>query len=551
MSNELLCPWESPELLLFSSNVPVLLPFSHFIAAASALFVGLLVFFALKRNTFAKTFLVAMGLFVAWVFLDWATWATNRSDIVMYLWSLTIIVELMVFAAMVYVSRLYFKKEHLPFWGNLLIFILFLPVLILMPTDQVLPAIDLSWCDASEGFIAARYTYFFELIMVFWILHMAVKAAVDKISLRKTQISLFVFGVLTFLVSFTSGNIVGSITEDWEIAQYGLFGMPVFVAILLFSIVQYRLLNIKLIGSVLLVFALWFANASLLLVEEPDLFKLIVQITLAISVIFGVFLIRGVQREVEQREKLEKVTEDLEKANSKLRDLDKLKSEFLSFASHQLRNPLSAVKGYASMLLEGDYGKINDEPKQAVSTIYQATDSLVQMVQDFLDVSKIEQGGMKYQKEKIDLKKLVTQIVTELEPAAKMKKISLNTHIKDGDYSVLADEVKLKQVIVNVVDNAIKYTPEGSIDVYLESKSDWIQVRVKDSGVGIEKDDVERLFAKFVRAKDAHRHNTHGSGLGMYLAKMIIDAHHGHIRAESEGKGKGTMFVIELKKELK
>jgi len=247
-------------------------------------------------------------------------------------------------------------------------------------------------------------------------------------------------------------------------------------------------------------------------------------------------------------EKLKVTNKKLEQANEHLQELDKLKSEFLSFASHQLRNPLTAMKGYASMLMQGEYGEVKEEQKKPVETIYNATDSLVKMVQDFLDVSKIEQGGMKYHKEPVDLRKMVEQVVSELQPAANDHGLVINKHIEEGDFVVNADEVKLKQVVVNIIDNAIKYTPEGSIDVSLTPRNDWVRLEVKDSGVGIDEEDIDKLFTKFTRAKDAHRQNSHGSGLGMYLAKMITEAHHGHIWAESEGSGKGTSFIVELKK---
>lgn len=553
-SETLLCPWEPASYMIFSSNVPPLLYYSHIPVVIIALALGIFIFANRNKddkysNLLTKLLLGVIGLFSLYSFMDIVIWASNRSDFVMFAWSLIILVEVFLFAAATYLSLVFIKKKDVPFSGKLTMALLLTPLILLTPTSFNLVGIDLSWCDAEEGFIARYYSYFLEALFTFWIVIVSVKSFFSSKDVRnKKRAALWGTGMVLFLFAFSWGNIIGTFTGDWDLAQYGLFGMPIFIGFLTYLVVKFKAFNVKLLGTQALVASLWLMMLGILFLRSVDFVRIVILVTLVLVLVAGIALIRSVKNEVAQREKLQKLTDQLEKANRKLRELDQLKSEFLSFASHQLRNPLSAVKGYASLLLEGDYGKLDDEPKKAVSTIFEATDSLVQMVQDFLDVSKIEQGGMKYQKEDVDLKKLINQTVSELEPTAKEKNLALNTHIKEGSYITIADEVKLKQVLINVIDNAIKYTPEGSVDVYLEAKSDWIKISVKDSGVGIDKEDIERLFAKFVRAKDAHHHNTHGSGLGMYLAKMIVEAHHGHIRAESNGTGKGSTFIVELKK---
>lgn len=354
----------------------------------------------------------------------------------------------------------------------------------------------------------------------------------------------------TFL-GFGGGATNFFLWYDINILPVGNIVAGLFPFLYAYSIVKHRLFNLKTITAELLAFFMVIIAviqiATSKTIVEFSFSSIVLFVTLSLSYL----LIKNVYREVEQRERIEILAKDLEKANIKLKELDQLKSEFLSFASHQLRNPLSAVKGYTSLLLEDEYGKMSKEQEGAVKTIFEVTDSLMKMVGDFLDISKIEQGGMKYEKTDIDLKNLVQHVVIELEPAAHERSLVINTHFKNGDYTTRADEVKLKQVIVNIIDNAIKYTPKGSIDVYLEEKGDWLRLSVKDSGVGLEQDDLEKLFAKFTRAKDAHHQNTHGSGLGMYLAKSIVEAHHGHISVTSEGKGKGSTFNIDLKKQVK
>ena len=223
-----------------------------------------------------------------------------------------------------------------------------------------------------------------------------------------------------------------------------------------------------------------------------------------------------------------------------------MKSEFISLATHQIRAPLTAIKGYASLILEGDFGEVNTDAKGAIKTIMDSSDNLVSIVSDFLDVSRIEQGRMKYDFTQFDVAKLAEQIVTELKPNIDDKKLKLNLKVSDGDYMVNADQVKIKQVIGNFIDNSIKYTPKGSINVDVKRENENVHIIVSDTGVGIPTEEINKLFDKFVRAKDAVKTNVQGTGLGLYIAKQMIEVHGGRVWAESAGLNKGSQFHILL-----
>ncbi len=249
---------------------------------------------------------------------------------------------------------------------------------------------------------------------------------------------------------------------------------------------------------------------------------------------------------VEQRQKLERLSAELSLANDKLKELDKLKTEFLSLATHQLRSPLTAIKGYASLILDGTYGVFPDLLKEPLSRIFQSTQNLAKVIEDFLNVSKIEQGGLRYQFEKLDLMHLLSQMIKELEVVAHKKNLSLSMETTGGSiYTILGDEQKLRQVFLNFIDNAIKYTPSGSIRVVMDTQQMGVLVSIIDTGVGIDADDRDKLFQKFGRTESG-KLNTGGSGLGLYLAKQIVHDHKGSIDVQSEGKGKGTNFSVFL-----
>jgi signal transduction histidine kinase len=200
------------------------------------------------------------------------------------------------------------------------------------------------------------------------------------------------------------------------------------------------------------------------------------------------------------------------------------------------------------MVLEGDFGPTTDPIKETVSKILKSTSDLVVLVGDFLDVSRIEQGRMQYNFEHFDIAEEVETVITELKPTIEKAHLTVSYDIdKNLNYAVDGDRGKLKQVIGNLIDNSIKYTPHGSIHVWLTRKeNNKILITISDTGVGIKKEVLPNLFEKFSRAPDASKTNILGTGLGLYIAKKMVEAHHGRIWAESAGENKGASFFVEL-----
>jgi len=245
-------------------------------------------------------------------------------------------------------------------------------------------------------------------------------------------------------------------------------------------------------------------------------------------------------------ENLEKFNEKLEVANDKLKELDAMKSEFVSLATHQIRGPLAAIKGYISMMVEGDYGKVPKTFNEPLDTIFKSTDSLSHMVTDFLDVSRIDLGQMKYELTQFDFRDLVREVIKELRFNIEAKGLEFKEQITSEPCLIKADRTKLKQVLNNLVDNSSKYTKQGWLEVSVEVKGRKILFAVKDSGVGISKITLSQLFQRFSRAKNANDTNILGTGLGLYIAKKMVEANSGKVWAESEGEGKGAQFYVEL-----
>jgi signal transduction histidine kinase len=536
-----LCNFAGPHYLIFSENVPALVYYSHIPITILAFLVGLYVLFTNRASLANKVLFFITTAFSFWVFLDSVFWATNRSDVMMYVWSLQILFEPLVYAGMLYLLHVVVDKQDIGFNQKLIIALLCAPVIALVPTHFSLPGFNPTDCLSIEGFIG-YYDYFIEIVFALWIVMYASKRYRERSGEQRKEIVLLTTGAIFFLIAFASGNLIGSLTGDWDMAQVGLFGMPIFIAFLAYSIVRFQTFNVRLIGAQALVLGLAAVTGAQFFFIQSTTNYLLNGASFLLVVIFGFFLIRSVKREI-------KAKESLQVANAKLKDLDKQKTEFISFATHQLRSPLTSMRGNASMILEGDLGPVPDPVREAVQTFAVSTKTMVNIVDDYLNVSRIELGTMKYDLRPMDFKDLLRDVMNEQKVNIEAKGLKYSVSVDESQaYPIKADPDKFKQVVMNVIDNSSKYTPQGSIDIALSKDpvKKTVRLAISDTGVGIRQDVIPKLFQKFTRAPNASEANIHGTGLGLFIAKEIMTAHGGRIWAESAGEGKGSQFYIEL-----
>jgi signal transduction histidine kinase len=248
---------------------------------------------------------------------------------------------------------------------------------------------------------------------------------------------------------------------------------------------------------------------------------------------------------VKLEHEIKNATTELRDANDKLKELDKAKSEFMSIASHQLRTPLAGISGYLSMIMDGDYGETAQEQEPILRDILNASQRLSRIVNVFLNVTRIEAGRFVMNFTSAPFHVVIEDIYKELKPTASKKGVKLTLE-KTELPEVEADIDKVKDVILNLVDNAIKYTPEGAVTIRSEANKRTVHVMVQDTGVGIEPEEAKNLFSKFVRGSGIAQVQPDGSGLGLYIAKRVVEGHGGKIWVESEGEGKGSTFHFEI-----
>ncbi|HEX3095502.1 MAG TPA: GAF domain-containing sensor histidine kinase [Patescibacteria group bacterium] len=238
--------------------------------------------------------------------------------------------------------------------------------------------------------------------------------------------------------------------------------------------------------------------------------------------------------------------EELEVANEQLKALDKARAEFISIASHQLRTPPATIKWYVAAILAGDFGPLSDDLKAALQRTMMTNDSQIATIDDLLNASRIERGKLEFFFEENPLEPVVSMLVEQMQPLAQMKGLALEYRKPSEEFpNILMDKEKVRQVINNMVDNAIKYSKTGAIKVVLKKVDDSLVVSVTDNGKGIAQEDVDKLFEKYQRGHDSVTH-AEGLGLGMYVAKVIVEQHNGKIWAESPGVGKGSTFSFSL-----
>lgn len=520
--------------------------YSHLVPTVLALFLGLYVLIKTRGSELSIIFFGFIAGFSLWLVGDLVDWVSPNYYLVYFTWSWLDYVNVIFFAFGAYFFGL-LAREKISIYEKIIIVASCIPAFLLTFVGNSVVGFNQPWCEATENGILTNYKLFAELIFVALIIFSFVVAWQKSNKRKRIQLSVVLFAILAFFTVFSSTEYIATITDVYEINLYGLFVLPVFLVAMVFAITNLGVFKIRFLGTQLLVYTLIVMIGSQFLFLESSTDAALNIVTLVVTIFFSLVLLRNTKKELEARIKIEKLAGELEMANVRLTELDKQKNEFVSFASHQLRSPLTAMKGYASLILEGDYGPIADDLKKAAQVIFDSTKTLATVVDDYLNVSRIELGQMKYDFSTFSMKDLVQSVIDELGPNVGKAGLKLEFKYNEGaNYELRADREKIKQAIMNIIDNSVKYTPEGKIIVALEKISKTIRVSVKDTGIGISRDLIPKLFSKFSRAKNANKTNFRGTGLGLFIAKEVITAHKGKIWVESEGEGRGSMFVFEI-----
>jgi len=416
--------------------------------------------------------------------------------------------------------------------------------------------------------------------------------------LEKAQIKFIFYGLLLAgLIAITTNLIIPLITGTTETGKYGPYAMIILVGFTAYAIIKHHLMEVRVIATEVLVTGIIAILFIQVLLSKGWQDALLRGAFLILVIYFGYLLIQSVLREISQREQLEKLTTELKTANTRLKELDAMKSEFVSMASHELLTPISAIEGYLSMMLDEKLVKI-DDPKaiQYMDRVYKSSRRLARLVADLLNVSRIEQGRLLVEKQVVEMAGLIDNVIKELKFKAEDARLtlSISSNVKAPAFAkataglqVYGDADKLKEVLINLAGNALKFTPPGGkvevgVELWPTNKvvtsyeqmaghvktsralpdealqssvnekfremvgEKQLVVSVKDTGIGLAEEDIGHLFQKFSRLGDWTTREVTGTGLGLYISKALAEMHHGRIWVESEGKGKGSTFYFSL-----
>jgi signal transduction histidine kinase len=486
----------------------------------------------------SKIFLGMGVLMLLWVDFAYLARLVGKYDFALselYLriaWVATPLLFFFTYLTSIYVIK---KEENFKFISTGLLFMAFGLSSLTAFSDLIIRGVEFMGNDLDIVYGAGFYPFLF-VISLFMV---ATLFPLLRKKLNRASKS-FLVGVLIFYLANMLFNIL--LPVFLEVTRYyyiGDYSTIFLLGLTAYSIVRHELFDIRIVATEAITILIWIILFAKLFVTQSTSEVIIDSIILALVVVFGIMLIRSVITEVKNKERLQKLTD-------RLREIDKQKDEFISVAAHELRSPLTAIKGYLSMVIEGDGGKIPDTARSYLSDASAVNDRLVRLVNNMLNVSRIEEGRLVYQMEDTELVKVVEEVYFSFKFEAKRKKLDFKMDVADGiDDTVRVDPDRVREVIGNLVSNAVKFTEEGSVTIKLYNpKKDTIRCDVIDTGPGITKPEQKKLFQKFFRASSTEG-KTMGTGLGLYITKLLVERFGGKIGLESEF-GRGSTFWFSL-----
>ncbi|XOB40864.1 MAG: ATP-binding protein [Candidatus Nealsonbacteria bacterium] len=490
----------------------------------------------------ANAWLISLFLYYSFENPEWVLWL-GRINFAMVL---PILYYLLKFAV-VFPTESIFKfnkitKYLIPLFLILFILTIFTP---LVAKEEIITG--LGQRETIYGQLYGFYIINYFLVSFFVGLILFLKLKKYEKTTEKLQIRYVLVGLIISLIFGFITNIILPYLGFFNMANYGPLATIIFSIFVTVAIAKHHLFEIKVVLVELFVVVIALILFIQAWINESAWLRVLNWSVFTLFCIFGYYLIRATIEEIRRREQIERISKDLEKAYRELKKLDIAKSEFISIASHQLRTPLTAIKGYISLITDKTYGIFPSKMEKPLTNIYASVERLIKLVNDLLSISRIEAGKIKVEPEEFLLEELITDILEELRNLAKAKNLYIRLEKQEEPCNkVFLDVAKIRQVILNIVDNGIKYTQAGGITITYGQDKDLCKIEIKDTGAGMTKSEISMLFKTFSRGVAGQKTWTEGAGLGLYIAKQFTEMHNGKIWVKSAGNKKGSTFYIEL-----
>ncbi len=527
---------------------------STIITAFTSLFLGALVYFSGEKTKLNFSWLLASAVIGLWS-LGLFGVVFVQDDTTAWFWQYIldiggICVPILYFNFLLHLL----KKEKTLIWLQILSLVCGTALIILNFTPFFKTGISpkfgiMHWIDPGQlYFLFPLYFSVFVLLAIFVVVKEYIKTT-DKD--RKRQL---LYVLIAQIFGF-GGGLTDFLPQLFNVYPFGNYFIVLYTIFISYAALKHHLFNMKIIATELLIFVIWTLLAARTLLSNSLNDLIMNTIMLAGVVVAGYLLIKSVLKEVKQKEQIYEMAKKLEKAyevekhaNEELKKLDTIKNQFLIQTQHDLRTPLSIIRSYCDLILGGTLGKQNKKTLDVARRMQIVAEEKIRDVNNFLDTTQFQLGKKVVNlQSNVDVSIILDEIFKQLEPEAKEKKIYFKLEKPNTKLIIEADREKLKSAIYNVIDNCVKYTTNGRVDIALTSQGNKIKINIKDTGIGIPQDKIETLFnSAFNRGEEAKKASPSGKGIGLYLAGQIIKAHNGSISAHSEGKGRGSLFSIEL-----
>ncbi len=507
--------------------------YSHLIPVAIALLLAIFVMSKARHLLLSKIFTLFIGFFCLWLLGDIVLWGTIPDyDLVAAIWSLMDYFNVVFYLLAAYFFSVLVRGKDVPLWQKFILFALSIPAWWITISGQSILDFYQPWCEATNNEWLTQYKLGVEVAVLAFIMLYGTFAFFAGDRTKRKQVSLVGMALVLFLGIFASTEYISSVTGLYEINLYSLFVLPVFLAMIIFSITNLKIFAYRALGMQLLIYLLLIMVGSQFFLLHDATYRALTLITFGLSLFLGIVLVRNISRE-------EKLVEELELANEGQANL-------LHIINHQIKGYMTKARLVFDDLLNDQSYNLSDSSKPMIKQGFDSMTEGVDFVRDFLNASNIEKGTFSYNMTPLDLSQIVSEQSTPQESAAKSKGLSYKLTLGPGDYKMTGDALQLSQAVKNLIDNSIRYTPQGEIAVSLERRGDKILFSVSDTGVGISKDLWPKLFTKGGRDKDSQKINVNSTGFGLAFVKGVAQAHNGRVWAESAGTNQGAVFYMEL-----
>lgn len=514
---------------------------SLLIGGFTALLSGFVVFFHNRHKIENVAWLLSNVTSAIWSFGYFATITASTHEFALVsdwiLHGAAILIPVCYFISILSITDEYKNNKVQLLSFSLIAFVFMLFVSSPLFVRDVIPKAHFNFVPDAGPLYASFTTYFFFIVLyTLYIVFKKYQKTTDIVQKARLR-----YIILFTLFGFGGGGSVFFLTFNFPILPYPLILFSIYPAVSGYAIFRYQLFDVKVITTEILVFSMWiFVLIRTLLSSTVDDLYINVILLLVINVI-GILLVRSVIKEVHLREQLDE-------SNKKLTMANEGQVSLMHFMNHQVKGRFGNAKNIFAELLTDDYGVMPSATLPLLQKGLDETNMGIDYVQNVLRGASAENGKIPYEMKPLDFKQILENAYVKEKDRAENKGLKYNIKIDDGEFKMLGDARQLGEAVRNLIDNSINYTPEGSIDISLSGDKYAIKLEITDTGVGIIEADKPGLFKSGVRGTDSLKVNVNSTGYGLAFVKGVVDAHKGRVWAESEGRGKGSVFYVELPK---